>query len=248
MEDLVLRGSQTAKNGFKNEKDIADKFNNWKNDTEAKQWLVIMEYNLNDIEYVKAVVLTGYKADINVKVQIKLKSAIDTENIQVKLVSNSKGFNQVDKRWLSHYRDLWNIPDNVYEILEYFTGEKPPYKKNSKDKRRMFLNEMENEKQNTVIEWFTQNKTLILSDIIKGRGQFSAEWVLVVQKLESNSRWVLKNINEVLQHYAVGDVAVSPRGSITLGSVLIQRKGGDGGRNTAKMLQFKLDPSSLFDI
>ena len=64
MEDLVLRGSQTAKNGFKNEKDIADKFNNWKNDTEAKQWLVIMEYNLNDIEYVKAVVLTGYKADI----------------------------------------------------------------------------------------------------------------------------------------------------------------------------------------
>ena len=112
----------------------------------------------------------------------------------------------------------------------------------------MFLNEMETEKQNIVIEWFKQNKTLILSDIIKGRGQFSAEWVLVAQKVETNSRWVLKNTNEVLQHYAIGEVEVSPRGSITLGSVLIQRKGGDGGRDTAKMLQFKLDPTSLFNI
>lgn len=247
MEDLVLRGSQTAKNGFKNEKEIADKFNHWETDEEAKQWLVIMQYDLNDIEYVKAVVLSGYKADINVQVQIKLKSAVNTENIQVKLVSNSRGFNQVDKRCLSHYRELWSIPNDIYEILEFFTGEKPPYKASTKDSRRMFLNEMEIEKQNIVIEWFRQNKTLILSDIIKGRGQFSAEWVLVAQKTGTNNRWVLKNINEVLQHYAAGDVKVSPKGSITLGSVLIQRKGGDGGRDTAKMLQFKLDPTSLFN-
>ena len=247
MDDLVLRGSQTARNGFKNEKEIADKFNHWETDEEAKQWLVIMQYDLNDIEDVKAVVLSGYKADINVQVQIKLKSAVDIENIQVKLVSNYRGFNQVDKRWLSHYQELWDIPNDVYEVLEYFTGEKLPYKANTKDPRRMFLNEMDTEKQNIVMDWFRQNKTLILSDIIKGRGQFSAEWVLVAQKTGANNRWVLKNINEVLQHYAVGDVKMSPKGSITLGRVLIQRKGGDGGRDTAKMLQFKLDPTSLFD-
>ena len=248
MEDLVLKGSKTAKNGFKNEKEVADKFNHWETDKDARQWLVIMQYDSNEIEYVHAEVLSGYKADINVQVQIKLKNVIDTENIQVKLVSNTKGFNQVDKRWLSHYKNLWNIPDNVYEVLEYFTGEKPPYKANTKDKRRMFLSEMEPEKQNIVIDWFKHNKTLVLSDIIKGRGQFSAEWVLVVQKLDTNNEWVLKNINEVLQHYAIGETMISPRGSITLGRVLIQRKGGDGGRDTAKMLQFKLDPTSLFDM
>lgn len=37
MKDLVKIGSQTAKNGFKNEKDIAKKFNNWKEDEEAKK-------------------------------------------------------------------------------------------------------------------------------------------------------------------------------------------------------------------
>lgn len=245
---LVIRGSQTAKNGFKNEKDVADKFNRWQTDEDAQKWLIIMQYDLDKIEYVNATVLSGYKADINVQVQIKLKNAVDTENIQAKLVSNSKGFNQIDKRWLAHYKELWNIPDNIYEILEYFTGEKPPYIPNTKDSRRMFMNEMDIQKQNAVIEWFTQNKTLILSDIIKGRGQFSAEWVLVVQKTETNNRWILKNINEVLQHYSKGEVKISPRGSIILGSVLIQRKGGDNGRDTAKMLQFKADPTSLFDM
>ena len=249
MEDLVLRGSQTAKNGFKNERVVANKFNQWKTDTEAKQWLTVMEYNLDEIEYVKAVVLKKiYKADVNVQVQIKLKDAVDTENIQVKLVSGAKGFNQVDKRRLSHYKDLWDMPDDVYETLEYFTGEKLPYKSNTRDERRMFLDEMELNKQNAVIEWFRQNRTLILSDIIRGRGKFSAEWVLVAQKVETNSRWVLKNINEVLQHYAEGNIEVSKKGSIKFGNVLVQRKGGDGGRDTAKMLQFKLDPTSLFDI
>ncbi len=248
MDELVKKGSETAKNGFKNERDIAEKFNNWQTDIEAQQWLKIMKYDLDEIEYVKAVVLSGYKADLNVQVQIKLKKAVDTENIQVKLVSNKKGFNQVDKRWLSHYKELWDMPDDVFEILQYFTGEKSPYIADTKDKRRMFLNEMEQEKQDIVINWFTQNKTLILSDIIKGRGQFSAEWVLVAQKVEHNSRWVLKNINEVLQHYGEGDVSVTPRGSISFGRITVQRKGGDNGRPTANMLQFKLDPASLFDL
>ncbi len=106
MKDMVKLGSQTAKNGFKNERDVASKFNNWKTDEEAKNWLLIMNYNLNEIDYVKAEIISGYKADINVQVQIKLKKAMDIENIQVKLVSNKKGFNQIDKRWLKSYKEM----------------------------------------------------------------------------------------------------------------------------------------------
>jgi len=32
MEDKVLWGSETAKGGFRNEDDVIDKFNNWKNE------------------------------------------------------------------------------------------------------------------------------------------------------------------------------------------------------------------------
>ena len=207
-----------------------------------------MQYDLNEIEYVKAVVLHGFKSDVNVQVQVKFKSAIDTENIQVKLVSNLKGFNQIDKRWLSHYKDMWNIPDDIYKLLQYYTGELKPYRQNIRDSRRMFMDEFTIDEQESVLQWLSNNKTLILSDIIKGRGQFSAEWVLVAQKIKSNARWVLVNINQALQYYSLGDVRISPRGSLYIGNVTMQRKGGDGGRDTANMLQFKLDPTLLFEL
>lgn len=248
MKDLVKHGSQIAKTGFRNEQDVCDKFKNWLNDEDAQKWLTIMQYDLNNIEFVNAIVLHGYKADINVQIQIKLKTVLDIENIQVKLVSNIKGYNQVDKRWLVHYKELWNIPENVFNKLQYFTGEIKPFKPNTKDARRMFLNEMDEEDKNLILDWFKNNKILILSDIIKGRGQFSAEWILVVKKTVNNTQWVLKNINEVLQHYSSGDVCMSPRGSICIGRITVQRKGGDNGRPSANMLQFKLDPTELFEI
>ena len=55
-DELVRLGSKTAKSGFKTERDIADKFNNWRNDEDAQQWLTIMGYVLREIEKVKAVI------------------------------------------------------------------------------------------------------------------------------------------------------------------------------------------------
>lgn len=77
------------------------------------------------------------------------------------------------------------------------------------------------------------NKILILSDIIKGRGKFSAEWFLVLLKEKgSKFKWSLRPINEVINLYD-GDIIVSKRGSLHLGKVTIQRKGGDNGRDAA---------------
>ena len=139
MNNLVELGSKTARNGFRNEEEIANKFINWENDAEAKIWLAIMNYKLDEIEFVHAVVLHGYKSDVNVQVQVKLKNAIDTENLQVKLVSNKSGFNQVDKRWASKYQEMWQIPNDVLIALQHFTGELPPYIRNPRDNRRMFI-------------------------------------------------------------------------------------------------------------
>nr|WP_270969594.1 hypothetical protein [Campylobacter upsaliensis] len=89
-----------------------------------------------------------------------------------------------------------------------------------------------------------QNKILILNDILKGRWQFASEWFLVILKLEDKIEWVLKPINEVINFYG-GEVMFSPQGSLKIGKVTMQRKGGDGGRESAKMLQFKIDPCKL---
>ena len=51
--NLVEKGSQTAKDGFKNEIDIINKFNNWQNDDDAQKWLILMKYKLNELNMLK---------------------------------------------------------------------------------------------------------------------------------------------------------------------------------------------------
>ncbi|MBS1578637.1 MAG: type II restriction endonuclease [Bacteroidetes bacterium] len=245
--NLIKLGSAIAKNGFKNEDNIVEKFINWKVDSDTQLWLQIMQYDINDIEFVHAVKISGFKTDVQVQVTIKLRQAFDVQNLQVKLVSNPKGFNQIDKRWVDKYVEMWNIPDDVAKILKYYTGELKPIIANPKDKRRMFANEFSNADQQLIIQWVIKNKSLIVSDILKGRGQFAAEWILVAQKINTNARWVLKPMNFCLNYFGNGNVGITEKGNFKIGKITIQRKGGDGGRITANMLQFKINPAELFE-
>ena len=245
--NLVERGSQTAKDGFKNEDDIVDKFNDWKKDNDAQQWLILMNYKLNEIEFVDAVKLSGYKTDVQVQVTIKIKKAIDVENLQVKLVSNNRGFNQIDKRWVDKCVEMWNTPKDIISILKRYTGEEKPNITNAKDKRRMYANEFTDNEQNNIMKWLNKNKSLIVSDIMKGRGKFAAEWMLVAQKIDRNARWILKSMNYCMNYFGNGEIIITNRGNFRIGKITMQRKGGDGGRNTANMLQFKINPAELFE-
>ena len=248
-KELIKLGSQTAKGGFRNEKDVIDRFNNWEKDEIAQKWLNAMGYIVSNIEYVKAAKIRGqYKADIQVRVRIiiKLKSQEDLQNLQVKLVSNPQGFNQIDKRWGDKYVEFWNIPNDVIKILKSFTGEIKPTISGVKDKRRTLLSEMNESDQEKIIKFFDKNKILIISDLLKGRGEFSADWVLVILKVNSESAWILKSINEAMNVFGNGDIRITGRGSLRIGKILMQRKGGDNGRDTAKMLQFKINPVELF--
>ena len=80
----------------------------------------------------------------------------------------------------------------------------------------------------------------------KGQGKFAAEWMLVVQKVEKNARWILKPMNFCMNYFGNGEVKITNRGNFKIGRITMQRKGGDGGRDTAKMLQFKINPAELF--
>jgi len=245
--NLIERGSQTARDGFRNEDDIVKKFNNWKKDKDAQAWLILMKYKIIEIEYVEALKISGYKTDVQVQVTIKLKKAIDVENLQVKLVSNPKGFNQIDKRWVDKYAEMWNIPLQVVSILKRYTGEEKPTINKPKDIRRMFANEFSEDEQKVILKWLKKNQSLIVSDILKGRGKFAAEWMLVAQKVEKNARWVLKPMNFCMNYFGNGEIKITERGNFKIGRITMQRKGGDGGRDTAKMLQFKINPAELFD-
>lgn len=252
--DLVELGSQTAKRGFSTERWVVEQFNTWQVSDLARRWLISMEYNLAEIESVRAAVVRNKdcKTDVTVEVRVYFKDVVDVQNIQVKLVSGrGRGFNQVDKRRIATYCEkLWqDMPDDVVKGLEYFCGERRPCRRLVRDSRRMFMDELPTKLRRQILEWFTANKQLIVSDVVKGRGRLAAEWVLVVRRPKGGccSEWAIANINQLLSFLCEGGVEVTSRGNLQLGRLTVQRKGGDAGRETARSLQFKLHPGDILD-
>ncbi len=108
------------------------------------------------------------------------------------------------------------------------------------------MHEFTNKEQQELLAWLNDNKMLIVSDILKGRGEFSAEWVLVIQKINLNMKWALKNINEVIQHYFDdGIVEISKKGSLKIGRITIQRKGEIMAEKVQTCCNLKLTPQDF---
>lgn len=254
----VERGSQTAKAGFQNEDEIRDKFNNWKTDVDARAWLEAMKHQFADVTSVIASKPHGEKADV--EVAVKTKSGERIERISIKLVSTPNGFNQIDKRWLKTYAKMWKMPPDVVESLKLFVGETPPLE-SSRDKRRMYLNELDEKAQQAVLEFFQNNKAEIISDLLAGDGEHAAEWMMVIHRPNSptrsvsegeskaidQSKWVIRSSADAIKFYSEGPVELTKAGNLKIGRITMQRKGGDNGRETAKMLQFKINPVLLFE-
>lgn len=274
-------GSKTAKGGFANEKTICNKFNNWNDDEDAKSWLKIMGYELNKIDYIEAIQIPtrigkndvkkfGFSEEeyeelvhfkkTDVQIQIRLiicvNNILKVENISIKKANSDADYNQVDKRWVNSYQDMWHFDDEIALALKLFTGEVSPssYQEMLKinisklrEHRRVFLTELKDEVVQKILLFFTENKILVVSDILKGRGGFAADWMLVTRynRACDTTTWILKDINTVMNFFGQGDVKVSPRGSLYIGGITMQRK---GGTPDPTKLQFKIKPCELFKI
>lgn len=100
------KGSEIAKSGFNAEKVINAKFNNWIKEQIVWNWLRSMNIDFNDIEHLESVLVPNVKHDIKLMIKHK-KQGIIKRYIQVKNISGSEGYNQIDKRWINRYAELW---------------------------------------------------------------------------------------------------------------------------------------------
>ncbi len=270
-------GSKTAKGGFVNEKAICKKFNAWKKDKEAQEWLKIMGYDIKKLDSVKAIQVPTTikkndlskfevneedyeqfvrfkKADAQIRIIIKIGNILKIENLSLKKANSDADYNQIDKRTVDFYQEMWKFDNEIALWLKLFTGEiLPKNQKRSigkikpKDKRRLLLTEMPEAIQKKIIQFFKENKILVVSDIIKGRGGLSADWMLVTRfnKQEKTTTWILKDINTAMNFLGSGNVEISSRGSLHIGKITMQRK---GGTPDPTKLQFKIKPCQLFKL
>ena len=274
-------GSRTAKGGFANEKAICEKFNNWKSDGDAKLWLKIMGYDPDKIDYVEAmqvstrikktdIIKFGFteeeyeelvhfkKTDVQVRIKliISINNALKVENLSLKKANSDANYNQVDKRLVDTYKEMWYFDDEIAIALKLFAGEISPSSHQDmlkvnisqlRKQHRVFLTELSDEIVQKIISFFMKNKILVVSDILKGRGGFAADWMLVTRynKKDYTTTWILKDINTAMNFFGQGNVRVSPRGSLYIGKITMQRK---GGTPDPTKLQFKIKPCELFKL
>src|SRR3990167_9210187 len=222
-------GSTTAKGGFANEKAVCAKFNNWRKDAEAQLWLRIMGYNPKEIDSVEAIqiptrmkrtdaeqlglresfeeLMRFKKTDAQIKILITIGKIIKIENLSLKKANSDADFNQIDKRWVDTYQEIWKFDNDVAFGLKLFTGEISPTSRPEvtkglplRDKRRMFIDELPEFLRRKIINFFRENKILVVSDILKGRGGLSANWMLVTKytRNDDTTTWILKFITVLM--------------------------------------------------
>jgi len=275
--DKTELGSKTAKGGFANEKAICKKFNAWEKDIEAQEWLKIMGYDITKLDSVKAIQVPTRikktdlskfevkeeeyeqfvrfkKADAQIRIIIKIGNILKIENLSLKKANSDADYNQIDKRTVADYQEMWKFDDEIAFWLKLFTGELNPKNysrktgiKKFRDKRRLFLSEMPETIQKEIIEFFKRNQIIIISDIIKGRGGLSANWMLVTRlnREIKTTTWTLIDINVVMNFLGSGDICISPKGSLYIGKITMQRK---GETPDPTKLQFKIKPCQLFEL
>lgn len=149
---------------------------------------------------------------------------------------------------------MWGFYEEVAFGLKLFTGELNPAHypdiikvEHLRDSRRVFLDELPIDLREKIIEFFRNNKILVVSDIIKGRGGLSVDWMLVTRydKERDTTTWTLKDINTAMNFFGSGEVGLSPKGSLYIGRITMQRK---GGTPDSTKLQFKIKPCELFRL
>ena len=138
------------------------------------------------------------------------------------------------------------MPPDVVEALKLFVGETPPHE-SSRDPRRMYLDELDEKAQQSVVDFFTAHKAEIVSNLLAGDGLHAADWMMVTYKAGDKPKWMIRSSADAIKFYSTGPVELTRSGNLKIGRITMQRKGGDNGRETAKMLQFKINPVQLFD-
>lgn len=273
-EERIVLGSQTAKSGFENEDLIINMFNDWKKNKIAQKLLNEMSFKTDELKEVKAEKAPGrQKSDMILKITIKDKSdKILKTNISIKkygyTIENGKkskfNYNQIDKRTINKAKEKWNMPDEIADELRKFTSEegftatdllkegkisKQKYD-SLKDKRRVMLNEMPSEIQKRIIDFFKNNKNKIVTDVMKGEGEYAADWMLVDEveldknkKVKKISKITIKSIEKAIKIFSKGEVGLTRDGNLKIGKITLQRK---GGTPDPTKLQFKISPGDIF--
>ncbi|MDA7997570.1 MAG: hypothetical protein MPI93_06125 [Nitrosopumilus sp.] len=238
--------SEAARSGFRTEDEVARALCNWREDADARRWIGRM-----GLEGIDVRAGTTRSIHPSPKADVLVYGGPSVVGISVKKFRGG-GFNQIDKRWVREYRTMWGIPDDVAYTLRKFCGERGcrPVDlgvRDTRDHRRFFLTEMDPGEAERVAGFFNSNADRMIRDMLGGMSRHKADYILAIEK--EGGRTVGSNIVDLDTAVGLytGAARVTRRGSLRIGGVTVQRKGGDKGGPYSRMLQFKFSPRRIIE-
>ncbi|MEM0016970.1 MAG: hypothetical protein QXJ48_00340 [Candidatus Korarchaeum sp.] len=228
------KGRKEARVGLDSEKDIIHRINfDVRFGNLLKECLNRLGFDIE--EEIKAQKIKNVKTDILIKIDDEIGVSIKS--------STRTSFHHLDRRRLENWKDLLNMPNDVFNII------KEAILRVAENPRNVFILERD---RPGIRGFFTKYLKDILKEIfIKGEENLK---ILMINDKQNRKIYVFKisDVIDFIYRDAICRIDFSEKGIIRLGDfITIQRKGGNGKHVTipktnwehpGNQLQFKFSP------
>ncbi len=237
--------SAGAKRGFKAEKLLIEKINER---SAATVWVV--EEALGCLGYGDVVAEkpgSREKPDVILLQQEFVKAGISIKTFG----PGTSSSNQVFRTPVQQYEREWDVPRDVSALIRNFVGI-------GESLSRVFFDEVSTDEATTVLDFFGQVQPHVISSILAGKAGVAlrADWLMLHEakdekwheRIGNRDFWKMYPMAKVIDICCTVPPAITADGGLRLGlGITMQRKGGDGGRESANDLQFKMNPRAILE-
>lgn len=248
---------------------ICQLINEYQKEDTVKSWLTNMGYAIDHIDFLEGVqtdlrikredfkrlnveheydeLMRYKKSDIQLRIIISPGSILKFENISL-LYKDYHDKKVVDKRDVETYKSMWGFNNELELWLKLYTGKLNPMDFTDKigiskfrHQNRLSFDEMPKNIQDSFIQFFNNNRIIIASDLLKGRGGLSANWVICLLENSNEKKTIFLDINKVMNHFGAGEISTTESGALTIGGLVMEA-------SEDKNLQFLISPQKLDSI
>lgn len=229
-----------AKRGFSRETLFSELINN---DNKFRANLEHSFYQLGifDGEIISAEdVKSSCKSDV--KIYVKDKFGYKGE-LGCSLKAAEANFNQIDRRWLSDWADVLDMPALVKDMIQSSLDRKIT------NSRAVFILP---EQKSTVLPYLKSVNELIFKELFTREDE---NLKVFVTYDEVEKKWYVSKVDDIIQSLKQEQFTTTSKGVIKIGeSLSLQRKGGDGNitnipksspLHPSNQLQFKIKPLTI---
>lgn len=170
--------------------------NDFENDETAKKWLSVMNESPENVDIIKADPL---KKDCPICLYVKQKGkrSANISRIGFYTLSTKTKTAVVAKRSFDSLVDEWNMPERVSFLLDLYVNKKTKFK------------EMSEYEKEIIRSWFYENRFLVVSDVICGRGDSAVDFMFFTHKQDNQTRWTFAGVGAFVAQKTSGEVSIS---------------------------------------